>query len=168
MSVLGNGCGSGDRKKTNLRLNFAYDKYSILADICFVVGGVCGPDGGVCESRSQGCEFGSGDCDTDGRDLTYYLGDSFVAGEWEWMAELDAFQLVIPDLVGDSDRIILAFLLPGFAIGKGVGGECDRQGKYRIHHIPFFFLFAGAVDREGADRCCNDLWWHAGAYLEIA
>jgi len=157
-----------DRKKTDLRLNFVYDKYSILADICFVVGGVCGSDGGVCESRSQGCESGSGDGDTNGSDLTYYVGNCFVAGEWVWMEEPDAFQLVIPDLVGDSNRIILALLLPGFAIGKGVGGECDRQGKYRIHYIPFFSLFAGAVDGEGADRCCDDLWRHAGAYLEIA
>ena len=165
---MGSSCGSVDRKKTDLRLNFVYDKYSILADICFVVGGFCRFDGGVCKSGSQGCEFGPGDGDTDGSDLTYYLGDCFVAGEWEWMAEPDAFQLVIPDLVGDSNRIILALLLPGFAIGKGVGGECDRQGKYRIHHIPLFFLFAGAVDGEGTDRCCDDLWRHAGAYLEIA
>ena len=84
------------------------------------------------------------------------------------MAESNAFQLVISDLVGGSDRVILAFLLPGFAIGKGVGGECDRQGKYCIHHIPFFSLFAGAFDGAGLDRCCNDLWWYAGAYLEIA
>ena len=84
------------------------------------------------------------------------------------MAEPDAFQLVISDPVGGSDRVILAFLLPGFAIGKGVGGECDRQGKYRIHHIPFFSLFAGAFNGSGADSCCNDLWRYAGAYLEIA
>lgn len=139
-----------------------------MVDICFVVGGVCGPDGGVCKSGSQGCEFGSGDGDTDGGDPGDYLGYCIVAGEWEWMAELNAFQLVISDFVGGSDRIILAFLLQGFAVGKGVGGECDRQGKYCIHHIPFFSFFAGAFDGEGADRCGNDLWRYAGAYLEIA
>ena len=148
-------------------LNFGYGRSSILADICFVVGGVCGPDGGVCKSWSQGCEFGSGDGDTDGGDPAYYLGYCFVAGEREWMAEPDAFQLVIPDLVGDSDRVILAFLLQGFAIGKGVGGECDRQGEYRIHHIPFFSLFTGAVDGESTDCSGIDLCGNAGADMEV-
>ena len=83
------------------------------------------------------------------------------------MEESDAFQLVIPDPFGDSDGIILAFLLPGFTVGEGVGSECDRQGKYCIHPIPFFFLFTGAVDGQGSDRCCDDLWGHAGAHLEI-
>lgn len=122
-----------------------------MVDLCFVIGGVCGADGDLCEGGFEACQLRSGDGDTDGGGFADHVGDRFVAGECAWDIGVDEEQLDIFGAVGGGDGAFVAFLLPGFAIGQGVGGECYRQGQYFVYDPFVVSFFTGAVD--GAGRC---------------
>jgi RNA polymerase sigma factor (sigma-70 family) len=77
------------------------------------------------------------------------VGDCFVARECAGDIGVDEEQLVIPGFVGGSDGAFVAFLLSRVANGKGVGGECYRQGQYIVYDPFVVSFFAGAIDGEG-------------------
>jgi hypothetical protein len=138
-----------------------------LADICLVIGVFRSADRYFCEGGVKGCQFRSGYSDPDGRGVVDYLGDRVDPGKCAGNTGADAEQLVVPGPVCGGDGAVVVILLPRVAVGEGVGGECNRQGKYTIYDLVVLSLFAGAIDRPGDHRGATDHGWDDGIDLEV-
>jgi len=102
-----------------------YDRISLLADLCLVIGGFCGADRHFREGGVKRRQFRSGYGDPDGGGVVDNVGDCAVPGECAGDTRADTQQLAVPCVVGGGDGTIVVVLLSGAAAREGVGGECD-------------------------------------------